>query len=114
MTLREEVELLGETAPWWPLADWQDEGLFLVLLLDVPAADPQSLSLTEEGNELTVRGERHLPAALLHSERPSGSFSRTFNFPEEVIPGSGQASLAGGVLSIRFEKKCPTIDIGSS
>lgn len=113
MTLREEVELLGRGGPWQPAADWQDAGTHLVLLLDVPNVDAESLSLSEEGNTLTVTGERVAPRRLLYSERPAGAFERTLTFPEEVVPQSGQANLSGGVLTVTFEKKHPTIDIAA-
>ena len=111
MTLREQVETLSDGGPWVPAADWRDVGTHLELLLDVPGVAPESLALAEEGQQVTVSGERTPPGRLLSSERPGGPFSRTFTFPQEVHPASGEASLAGGVLSIRFEKLHPTIDV---
>ncbi|SEJ00436.1 HSP20 family protein [Deinococcus reticulitermitis] len=113
MALREQVETLGQTGPWVPAADWRDADTHLELLLDVPGVDPESLALHEDGQQVTVSGERPGPAQLLRAERPSGPFSRTFTFPEAVCPNSGQAHLGGGVLTVRFEKKCPTIDVES-
>lgn len=113
MTLREQVEALGQAGPWTPAADWRDADTHLELLLDVPGVDPQSLALHEDGQQITVSGERTAPDSLLRAERPGGPFSRTFTFPEAVYPDSGQASLAGGVLTVRFEKRCPTIDVES-
>ncbi|WP_339095781.1 Hsp20/alpha crystallin family protein [Deinococcus sp. VB142] len=111
MTLREQVETLSDGGPWVPAADWRDVGTHLELLLDVPGVAPETLALAEEGQQVTVSGERTPPSQLLSSERPSGAFSRTFTFPQEVHPASGEASLAGGVLTIRFEKLHPTIDV---
>ena len=111
MTLREEVETLGQGGPWTPPADWQDAGTHLLLLLDVPGVLPDSLALQEEGGTVTVSGERPQPARLLSSERPGGTFSRALTFPDEVLPQTGEASLAAGVLTVRFEKKHPTIDV---
>lgn len=115
MTLREEVETLTQGGPWTPAADWRDAGTHLELLLDVPGVDPASLALEEDGGQVAVSGER--PGAeeegcpLLSRERPSGRFTRVLPFPEEVRPNSGVASLAGGVLTVRFEKLHPTIDV---
>ncbi|MDL2345419.1 Hsp20/alpha crystallin family protein [Deinococcus sp. MIMF12] len=112
MTLREEVETLGALeGPWTPPADWVDEDTHLRLLLDVPGVDPASLEMHEEGGAVTVAGRREAPARLLRGERPSGTFSRTLHFPEAVVPGSGEAQLAAGVLNVRFEKRHPTIDV---
>ncbi|MGX9686603.1 Hsp20/alpha crystallin family protein [Deinococcus wulumuqiensis] len=115
MTLREEVEALAHDGPWTPAADWRDAGTHLELLLDVPGVDPASLALEEDGGQLTVSGERQDAAGegrpLLSRERPSGRFSRLLSFPEPVRPESGDATLAGGVLTVRFEKLHPTIDV---
>lgn len=111
MTLREEVETLGTLGAWTPPADWVDEDTHLRLLLDVPGVDPESLEMHEEGGAVTVAGRREAPARLLHGERPGGTFSRTLPFPEPVVPNSGEAQLAAGVLSVRFEKRHPTIDV---
>lgn len=111
MNLREEVETLGQGGPWTPGADWADEDSHLVLYLDVPGVSPDSLELHEQGDTVTIAGERPALARLLSSERPSGTFTRTLTFPEEVIPQTGEAKVAGGVLSVRFQKKHPTINV---
>lgn len=113
MTLREEVETLG-AGPWTPTADWADSDAYLTLHLDVPGIDPERLEMHEEGGMLTVAGERAAPQGLLSAERPSGVFRRVLTFPREVMPQSGEAHLAGGVLTVRFQKKHPTIDVHSA
>ncbi|WP_425147695.1 Hsp20/alpha crystallin family protein [Deinococcus sp.] len=111
MHLREEVEHLEVAFPWEPAADWLDQGTHLVLVMDLPGLLPDHLELREDGDELTMAGERHLdiPGELLSRERPGDSFSRTLRFPDAVIPGSGQATLSGGVLNVRFEKRRKTL-----
>lgn len=113
MTIREDVENLGRPGPWHPAADWLDGGTHLILLLDVPGVNPDSLALEEEGSTVTVSGEREAAEHLLQGERASGVFTRTLSFPEEVLPRTGQANLSQGVLTVRFEKKHPTIDVSS-
>lgn len=116
MTVREEAEgLLGQGSVargFTPAADWLDEGAVLTLLLDVPGAEAASLEMHEDGDQLTVAGLRAETEAgrLLLSERGAGRFSRTLTFPEEVVAGSGEASLNAGVLRVRFQKVHPTID----
>ncbi|GAA5514873.1 hypothetical protein Dcar01_03636 [Deinococcus carri] len=114
MTLREEVETLGQGGPWTPPADWVDQGTHLLLLLDVPGVDPDSLELHEEEGTVTVAGRREAPERRLRAERSAGTFTRTLSFPETVIPRSGQARLNAGVLSVSFEKRHPTIDVNAS
>ncbi|MDB5044440.1 MAG: heat shock protein [Deinococcus sp.] len=118
MALREEVETLGSARPWVPAADWIDGDSHLILLLDVPGVDPDTLALTEEDDTVTVQGQRRLPALapetpqgrVLSDERHTGSFILTLVFPEAVLPQSGEARLSAGVLSVHFEKRHPTID----
>lgn len=113
MTIREGVENLSQPTAWHPAADWIDEDSHLLLLLDIPGVDGESLALHEDGEQVTISGERPSPTRLISEERPSGSFSRTLPFPERVVPQSGQASLVQGVLTVRFEKLHPTINVTS-
>ena len=110
MDLREEVEQIGTAFPWEPAADWLDQGTHLLLVMDVPGLDADHLELAEEGSELTIAGERgDTPSGeLLSRERPDGRFLRTLTFPDAVVPGSAEASLNSGVLSVRFEKQRKT------
>ncbi|PNY82754.1 Hsp20/alpha crystallin family protein [Deinococcus koreensis] len=114
MSLREEVETLGGVGPWLPAADWTAEDTHLVLHLDVPGVLPESLELLEEGNTVTVAGERPALERRLQGERPAGTFRRSFSFPDEVLPQTGEAQLQGGVLSVRFQKRHPTIDVNAT
>lgn len=111
MQLREEVEGFSATGPWEPAADWLDQGTHLLLVMDLPGLEPGNLQLSEQGDELTVAGERQTggEGEPLSRERAGGSFSRTLLFPEPVCPDSGQASLHNGVLSVRFEKRQKTL-----
>ena len=111
MTIREGVENLGQPGPWHPATDWVDDGTHLLLLLDVPGVNVETLALEEQGDTVTVTGEREAPAHALSAERPSGTFSRTLIFPQQVLPQTGQASVKNGVLTVQFEKKHPTIDV---
>ncbi len=110
MALREEVEQLGTAFPWEPAADWHDLGTHLLLVMDVPGLDAEHLELLEEGEDLTIAGERGevLDGELLSRERPGGRFVRTLSFPVPVRSGSAEASLSGGVLKVRFEKQRKT------
>ena len=112
MNLREEVETLS-LGPWLPLADWTEEDIFLLLHLDVPGIDGDSLELHEDGNQVTIAGKRAAPSRLLNQERPYGIFTRTLQFPQEVLPQTAEATLKNGILTIRFNKRHPTININS-
>lgn len=116
MQLREEVETLSFGGPYVPEADWTDSGTHLTLFADVPGCSPESLTLEDDGEAVTLSGERGaLPdtQTALHRERRTGRFSRRLSFPEAVVAQSGEASLVAGVLSVRFEKVNKTIEAQS-
>lgn len=113
MNLREEVESLSSAGPWTPPADWLEDDTHLTLLLDLPGVNAERVELHEEGDTVTVAGERAAPAGRLSSERPTGTFSRTLTFPQEVLPQTAQASLTSGVLTVKFQKKHPTINVSA-
>ncbi len=115
MTVREEAEGVldaGTEYGFAPAADWRDEGAHLTLLLDIPGVEASTLELQEDGDQLTISGQRRAEEAgrPLLSERRTGPFTRTLQFPEAVRAGSGEASLHAGVLRVRFDKLHPTID----
>ncbi|WP_412029083.1 Hsp20/alpha crystallin family protein [Deinococcus yunweiensis] len=111
MTLREQVETLGTGGPWIPAADWTDEDTHLVLHVDVPGVTADTLELLEDGPMVTVAGERSAPDRLMAGDRPSGAFRRSLTFPQDVLPQTGEAQLANGILTVRFQKRHPTIDV---
>ena len=113
MELREEVETLGSGGPFLPDIDWLDSGTHLTLVADVPGCLPDSLTLEDDGEQVTLSGHRPLAPEeqdFLHRERRTGRFSRQISFPRAVVTRSGEASLMNGVLSVRFEKVQKTIE----
>lgn len=116
MQLREEVETLASGGPYAPDADWLSSGTHLTLVADVPGCLPGSLTLEDDGEAVTLSGERSpLPddQDALHRERRTGRFTRRLPFPVPVLAQSGEASLVAGVLSVRFEKVNKTIEAHS-
>ncbi|WP_161882754.1 Hsp20/alpha crystallin family protein [Deinococcus alpinitundrae] len=113
MELREEVETLASGGPYTLDADWLSSGTHLTLVADVPGCLPESLTLEDDGEAVTLSGERSaLPddQDALHRERRTGRFTRRLPFPVPVLAQSGEASLVAGVLSVRFEKVNKTIE----
>lgn len=113
MQLREEIETLASGGPYSPDADWLSSGTHLTLITDVAGCSLESLILEDDGETLTLSGERSsLPEDqdILHRERRTGRFSRRLPFPVAVVAQSGEASLVSGVLSVRFEKVNKTIE----
>jgi HSP20 family protein len=90
---------------WVPAVDVLDEGRQYRILVDLPGVKNQDLELHEEGQTITLAGVRHpLEGSHLHQERYTGSFRRTLNLPEPILPNSAQATLKSGVLELVLKK----------
>ena len=76
----------------------------LVVHLDLPGVDPDSIELTVEKNVLTVRAERVIARGegdeWLVAERPQGSFSRQLFLGESLDADAMEAHYEQGVLTI--------------
>lgn len=82
----------------------------IALKLDVPGLSEKDFEITVNNNLLNVRGERKLDNGfkqehLAWTERPYGTFMRSFTLPNTVDMNSINASYANGVLQIVFAKR---------
>lgn len=87
---------------------WEDENT-VYAELDLPDVDPAKLDVSvNEGNRLTVSGERKAPevpeAAWVRQERPFGLFSRVVELPYMVDADRVDANYENGVLRITLPK----------
>jgi HSP20 family protein len=75
-----------------------------VLSADLPGIDPESVDLDVDGQLLTIRADRHAPAAdqvkWLTHERPFGSYMRQFTLGDGVDSERITANYEHGVLSV--------------
>jgi HSP20 family protein len=89
-----------------PLTVWENaDGL--MVLLEVPGVSRQDLQLTDEGDSLTIKGQRKADndgMRLRMTERPLGPFRRRIILPRGAGGGDLQARLREGVLEIRIPK----------
>lgn len=85
-----------------------DESDRLVLLAEVPGMTEEQLSLSANADGMTISGnmEQQAPEGYTaqRQERPSISFSRSFNFPCRVDLDQITATLKDGVLEISIAK----------
>ncbi len=100
----------GETRGLFvPDIDFREEGNQYVIKADVPGIQKENLDITLTGNVLTLRGERKGESEVkekgyTHSERWSGSFERTVEFPDEVDAAGVKAVFKDGVLELTVPK----------
>lgn len=100
-------QVLGTTAhpAAMPMDVWR-EGDEIVVALDLPGVEVDSVDVDVERNVLTVRAERKDPAGegtdMVASERPRGVFSRQLVLGETLNTDHVHASYDAGVLKVRI------------
>ena len=89
-----------------PMDVWKGESEY-VIELDLPGVDPNSIELTSERNELTVRAERRPSFGqndeVVVAERPQGSFTRQLVLGDGLDASSVSADYAEGVLRVTIK-----------
>jgi len=103
-----------------PAADiLETEGAFKVVV-DMPGHDPKAIQIQVQDGTLTIQSERKLaePASdetVHRSERPTGTFFRSFALPATVDSANVEAKYENGVLTVvlpkREEAKARTIQV---
>mgnify|MGYP003573730603 CR=1 FL=1 len=97
-------------APAFPAMNlWEDDAT-LYVEAELPGINLEDLEIyVNNGNELSVKGERREPEAADSTwhrrERGFGAFSRSFELPSEVDAEKVQARLQNGVLLIELPKR---------
>ncbi|MER5477808.1 Hsp20/alpha crystallin family protein [Streptomyces sp. NPDC002734] len=103
-------QVLGNTGvPNRPAALQMDAyrvGDDLVVQVDLPGVDPETVDLDVERNVLSIRAERRAPAPedaeVIVAERPSGTFSRQLFLGDTLDTERIDASCDAGVLTLRI------------
>lgn len=80
-----------------------------VVEASLPGAKPEEISITAEGDTLTVsyatRGEEKVEKPnYVRRERYSGEMSRTISLPTQIVPEKVQATYEKGVLKLEVPK----------
>jgi HSP20 family protein len=93
-----------------PAADVLETAQEYRVAIDLPGVEASSIRLQVEKDTLEVGAERKLtPLAageeLHRSERPFGSFARTFRLPVSVDSARVEAHYEAGVLTVKLPKR---------
>lgn len=107
--------------PAMVLMDAYRRGDEVVVHLDVPGVDPESIDVTVERNSLTVSAERAWQPAegdqVLVSERPQGRFSRQLFLGDGLALDAVSADYDHGVLTVTIpvaeQAKPRKVEIGT-
>ena len=96
--------------PWVPHADVVETEVQVVVYVDLPGVDPQTVEILLVGNMLTVKGDQ--PSSPVRTgetvhrrERPTGTFSRSIALPVPVDPEKVSAESKNGVLMVTLAKE---------
>ncbi len=109
---RERLDEAGLPASGWlPLADVYETAESFLIELEVPGLDKDDIEIQVQGDELTVRGQRHMkgarPEHFYRMERHYGPFSRTFTLSEDVDADRVSAEFRDGLLRLEAPKLRP-------
>lgn len=89
--------------PWMAMDAYRQDD-HVLLQLDLPGVDPGSVDVTFENGTLTIKAERLSVAAegsrLVVSERPQGTFTRSFTLGENLDGERTEARYDNGVLTL--------------
>jgi HSP20 family protein len=116
--LRREIDRLfedtfsgsGNQAGWSPSANIRESNDALAFEFELPGLKPEQVEVTCDNGVLTVRGERREERkegdeGRYHLvERTYGSFSRSFQLPQNVDEDQIDASFENGLLTVRVPK----------
>ena len=103
---------------WSPSMDVIENEKTLIILADIPGADPKDLQIYVNHNVLTISGEKHRDTEQKEEEynfieRFSGKFYRTFKLPINVTINKVSAKMEKGVLKIILPKSQPFVSFDS-
>jgi HSP20 family protein len=90
-----------------PLSIWDDEQS-IYIDAELPGVSQDDVEVIVQDGSLRLRGERKLPnedRAYWYNERTFGQFERVISLSEMVDPDNIEATMHGGVLSIKLMKR---------
>ncbi len=95
-----------------PLTDIYETNDNVLMLLDMPGADPDSLDITLEKQLLTVAARVASSApqgyTLVHAEYQDANYQRAFTVPDQIDSERIDATFKDGVLRLTLPKTKPS------
>jgi HSP20 family protein len=105
------TDALAGTAPVYsrlPVADVYETADAYMVILDLPGASKETISLLLEEGELRVKADARVPApeegTTIFSEMPSGGYARVFALGEGIDLANVDARFENGVLTVKLFK----------
>ena len=100
----------GDGAPWVPLADIEETDDAWIIEVELPGVRADDIEVESRDRELVITGdikERERKGILRRRTRRTGRFEFRVTMPEDVDPDAVDASLDGGILTVRIPKPEP-------
>lgn len=102
----------GATAPTTMLLDLVEKDNEYVATADLPGFGEEDVSITVDNRMLTIKARREeqqkdtdeTTGRVVHSERRSRSFARTFRLPKDVDDENIAASMDKGILTLQLPR----------
>jgi HSP20 family protein len=95
-----------------PLTDIYETKDGVIMLLDMPGADPESLNVTLDKHVLTVAARSSSSApqgyTLVHAEYQDANYQRAFSVSDQVDSERIDATFKDGVLRLTLPKITPS------
>ncbi|HUF57864.1 MAG TPA: Hsp20/alpha crystallin family protein [Thermohalobaculum sp.] len=93
----------------YPRYDFVETPEAYLLVFDLPGVKRDEISVTTEGEDVVLSGERARPdwgegSAIRRSERPHGGFRRALRMPADVRIDDIKARLEEGVLTVSLPR----------
>jgi HSP20 family protein len=106
------AETVSELPTFVPPTDIFESKDAVIMLLEMPGADPATLNVTLDKRTLTVSA-RSKPSApqgytLVHAEYRDGNYERVFTLSDQVDDEHIEAVLKDGVLRLKLPKAAPS------
>lgn len=106
------AETVSQAPTFQPPTDVVETKDAVIMLIDMPGADPESLNVTLDKRILTVtaRSISSPPPdyTLLHAEFEDGNYERRFTLSDQVDGERIDAALKDGVLRLTLPKATPS------
>jgi len=96
----------------YPLSDIEDKGTHYEIKVDLPGIDKENVDIKVTENRIEISGKQEdtreeTSSNYILRERRCGFFTRSFSFPEKVVPDKAEAEMKNGILTITVPKKEP-------
>ena len=98
------------SSEWSPPVDIFEAGDSIILKLEIPEVDKNTIDIKIHENELTIKGERHPeagidPESFHRMERGYGTFARSFTLTKTIDSAKIKAAVKDGILRVELPKK---------